>query len=448
MSLLLTLCLLLAQEKECPRCGTETVAKAKYCHECGIDLRIEHGGSVVVLPDLGVRLPLPRGKFKFRTQDFTLQWNGQVCELEGMEGRAWGVMTHWIWGATPQAFADWRENNWKTVQGVTKVKRGPDRVLQKPYGEWLRTEITFDYNGVGYHYLETFIRRGSRNFELVVWSTEADWGEVSGALVSLMDGLEYRRVFRCPACRGECAPDAKTCGGCRASLSAPNADLDALCRKFGIQVVADVSRHYPVTTGSGHKVSGEQASQKTIDQFCALLAKELAKYPEDLLRKLQLERFVLCRAMTRDGVRYGGLSEYDSDTIHFEITDGWNLEHFMASKIHHELYHFMDYRDDLTTEKDDAWTALNERGFSYDPKKPAYGGLDDTQKGFLNTYAQTGVSEDKAEIFGYLVTCPKAVGARAGKDPIVAKKVARMKELARSYCGAIDESFWQARAKE
>lgn len=446
MNLLLALLLVLPQANDCPRCGTETVARAKYCHECGVDLRIEQGPSTVVLPDLGVRLPLPRGKFKFRTKEFTLGWGGTQCEIEGLEGRAFGVITHWVWGATPKAFADWREGNWKTVQGVTNVRRGRDQVLRKPYGEWLRTEIQFDYNGTGYHYLETFVRRGSRNVELVLWSTEADWVDVSKTLQGIADAFEYQRVVRCPSCRLDLSIEDRTCRGCQASLAAPDADLDRLSRQYGIQVIADVSRHYPLKTASGHKVHGHPAPAKEVGDFCRLLAKELAKYPEELLRKLQLERFVLCRAMERDDVRYGGLSEYDSDTIHFEITEGWNIEHFMVSKIHHELYHFIDYRDDLTTEKDDAWEKLNTRGFAYDPKKKAYGGLDDKDKGFLNSYAQTGVGEDKAEVFGYLVTCPKVVIARGEKDPVLAKKIARMKELAKSYCGALDDGFWQARA--
>ncbi len=56
----------------------------------------------------------------------------------------------------------------------------------------------------------------------------------------------------------------------------------------------------------------------------------------------------------------------------------------------------------------------------------------------------THVLEDKAELYSYLIMDHKMVRVRAGKDPVVAKKVARMKEIARTFCPKMDDAFWKA----
>ncbi|GEM_PF-826216 len=428
----------------CPGCGTSTVPRAKFCHDCGTDLRKGRDTAVFLQPDLGIKLSVPADTFRIRTKDFQRGWTGTQCEIESADGWSWGIITHFVWGASPKAFADWRHDSWKTTNGVTNVRRKDDRSVQRPYGEWHRCEITFDFGGTSYHYLELFGRRGSRNVELVFWTTEDRWPNLRPTFERLTDSFEYTRIFRCGACRSRASVREDSCPGCGRTLWPPHEKLARLCRRLGIQVVTDVSRHYPVKTASGHTIDGKTAPQDKIDEFSELLAAELARYPEELFRKLHVERIVLCTEMKRDGVVYGGLAEYDSDTIHFAITEGWNLENFMRAKAHHELFHFLDYRDDLTSEKDDAWEKLNPEGFRYDPKKTGYGGLDDSEKGFLNKYSHTGVGEDKAEVFAYSVSAPKAMRERARRDPILKSKIARIKELARAYCAELDDAFWEA----
>lgn len=432
----------IVQEESCPQCGTKPVGNAKFCHECGLDLRAETDAHVYHNRRLGIRLDTG-GHFKIRTRDFKRGWgSGTLCELESEDGKANGVITYFVWGAGAKAFADWREGTWKSTEGVTNVRRRGDRPLRKPYGEWLRAEISYEYKETKWRYLETFVGRGSRNIELALWTQEAHWDDWSRIFVQVADALEFYRVWRCGGCGADIAPDARACAGCRRPLVAPNADLERLCRKYGIQLILSVDRFFPVKTAGGTVATARNAPRKKIEEFCDVLARELAKYPEELFRRLQLERIILCREMKRDGVLYGGLSVYDFDGIVFEISEGWDLPHFIASKVHHELYHFIDYRDDLTTERDDEWAKLNEPGFRYDPKKQAYGGLDNTQKGFLNTYSHTGVGEDKAEVFGYSVAAPAAVRERAEHDPVLKRKAARMRELARAYCQELDDDFW------
>ncbi|MBI2900315.1 MAG: zinc ribbon domain-containing protein [Planctomycetes bacterium] len=428
----------------CPGCGTRTVPRAKFCHECGKDLRPKaRDTSSFHQPDLGIRLSVPPETYGIRTADFKHKWAGTQCEIDGKDGQVGGVVTYYVWGATAGAFADWREESWKTTQGVKSVRRvKEDRKIRRPYGDWIRREYIVEYEDNEWHYLEVFVGRGSRNIELALWAPEAVFEEVRDDLYKISDTLDYARVRRCPLCKADVKADAKSCAGCEASLEAPDADLERLLRKHDIQLVTDASKYYPVKTASGHTLEARAVPRKTVERFCKILARELARYPAEFWRKLRLERIVLCRQLKRSGTGYGGLSEYDSDTIHFEITEGWDVGRFMTSKVHHELFHFVDYRDDLTIEKDDAWEKLNPTGFKYDAAKGGFGGFDQTQKGFINTYAQSGLCEDKAEIYAWLVAYPKGMEARGENDEVIRTKAARMKELVRAYCGELDDDFW------
>jgi hypothetical protein len=226
------------------------------------------------------------------------------------------------------------------------------------------------------------------------------------------------------------------------TLVSPNEELNRLLRKHGIQIVVDPGKIYPRKTASNNAITAKAAPKKAIEDFCALLASELAPYPAEFFQQLGLERIVLCRDLRRDGTDYGGLSEYDTDTIHFEITQGKDLKHYQSSKIHHELFHFIDYRDDATIERDDAWEKLNPSGFKYDANRSGFWGFDDKNAGFLNTYSMTAVSEDKAEIYGHLAVRAEQLEERALTDKVIRRKIQRMKELVRAYCPKLDDEFW------
>jgi len=62
--------------------------------------------------------------------------------------------------------------------------------------------------------------------------------------------------------------------------------------------------------------------------------------------------------------------------------------------------------------------------------------------GFLTTYATSGVEEDKAEIFGHMMTNYTVVAKRAATDAVIREKISAMKRLLERFCPAVDQKFW------
>lgn len=417
----------------CPSCKAKLVGGAKFCHECGATV----GTKAAEIPTT-FRIRVDEKKYEIRYSDFTFGWAGAQCEIHGVDSTAGGVVTHYISGMRAEVFADWRENSWKTSEGIRNVRRLKSETLANG---GVRREIVLEYQAQDYHYLEVFLARGSRNIELVLWAPETVWEDFRDDFYGISDTFSCERRWTCPSCEAAVQPEDAKCA-CGATLVTPNEDLNRLARKWGIQIVVDPGKIYPRKTASGNAITAKAAPKKAIEEFCAILARELAAYPDEFFRQLELERMVLCRELRRDGAEFGGLSEYDTDTIHFEITQGKELKHYQTSKVHHEIFHFLDYRDDATIDKDDAWDKLNPSGFKYDSARSGWFGFEEKNPGFLNTYSMTAIGEDKAEIFGHLAVRAAEMETRAGKDKVIRRKIDRMKELVRSYCPQLDDAFW------
>jgi hypothetical protein len=99
---------------------------------------------------------------------------------------------------------------------------------------------------------------------------------------------------------------------------------------------------------------------------------------------------------------------------------------------------------------DPGWAALNPPEFRYggggraalsDPNvawdRPA------PTPGFVSRYSTTGLEEDKAELFAFLVAHPRKLAERAGSDAVLRAKVERMKAQLTAFCPAVDDQFWQ-----
>jgi hypothetical protein len=123
---------------------------------------------------------------------------------------------------------------------------------------------------------------------------------------------------------------------------------------------------------------------------------------------------------------------------------------YQRATIHHEFYHMIDWKDDQRVYEDEAWGGLNRAGFAYGRRhvrgvdRSLWGRLDESLDGFLNRYSMTGVQEDKAEIFCYLIFKPEMMAERARADAVVARKVEAMKKLVGRFAPEVEESFWSS----
>ena len=72
----------------------------------------------------------------------------------------------------------------------------------------------------------------------------------------------------------------------------------------------------------------------------------------------------------------------------------------------------------------------------------ALGSLMSNVPGFLTTYATAGVEEDKAELFGYMMTSYRAVEKRAAGDRVIRAKLLQIKALLAKFSADANEEFW------
>jgi hypothetical protein len=164
-----------------------------------------------------------------------------------------------------------------------------------------------------------------------------------------------------------------------------------------------------------------------------------AAYPTPVFAAAQLEHVALCRhiAITGDGadLRPAGVAIAGERRLLIGLggfVDGapHRYDEFsIAQVVHHEVFHLLERAH---AGDDRAWTALNPAGFQYrDPAelrspRPA---------GFVNTYATTSPSEDRATVFEYLLGQPARLCELAATDPVVRTKVTEVWRRAATVMG-------------
>ena len=197
---------------------------------------------------------------------------------------------------------------------------------------------------------------------------------------------------------------------------------DLLARHSGAQLLV-AARPFSLPLPTGLLEGGAPAEGAT--PAARVVAEELARYPEGFLDSAGLERVVLCAGLREAGEPIPSLPNYRATLL----IDVDAPAPFLRRLVHHEVFHFLDFADDLHVTSDAEWSMLNEPGFRYGAggrsvRDPAASLLTSDMPGFLTRYATAAVEEDKAELFAFLMTAPREVGRRAERDAVLGKKVA------------------------
>lgn len=205
---------------------------------------------------------------------------------------------------------------------------------------------------------------------------------------------------------------------------------------------------FPVATTHG-AITGKAAPPGAIASYWPLFRAEFSFYPASLVEKAQVHRVVFCQELAFAGQRRNAIPDFEHKTLYLEVVRGRNQKRYLRKVIHHEFFHMVDLFDDGILYGDERWARLNPLSFRYG----SGGALAQNQSttsllatgrpGFLNHYSTTGVEEDKAELFAHLMVEPQVVDKLAKNDPVLAAKVARIKELLFAFCREVDEAFWQ-----
>jgi hypothetical protein len=189
----------------------------------------------------------------------------------------------------------------------------------------------------------------------------------------------------------------------------------------------------PFTIGVDNNINCYDSKREILDQKYQIIKKNLNRYDQKFLKKINLKYIVLCEDLSISRINTAGIPDNIMKTL---ILDVKFNENYFERVIHHEVFHIInDSFKQLFDEK--IWSNFNIKEFKYAECSTCTDklGLDtytDT-KGFFSEYSQSTASEDMAEVFSHLM-----MGVSLNNfDPILEKKINFIKNTIQK----IDENF-------
>ena len=189
----------------------------------------------------------------------------------------------------------------------------------------------------------------------------------------------------------------------------------------------------PFTIGVDNNINCYDSKKEILDQKYQIIQKNLNRYNQKFLKKINLKYIVLCEDLSISRINTAGIPDNIMKTL---ILDVKFNENYFERVIHHEVFHVInDSFKQLFNEE--IWSNFNIKEFKYAKCSTCTDklGLDtytDT-KGFFSEYSQSTASEDMAEVFSHLM-----MGVSLNNfDPILEKKINFIKNTIQK----IDENF-------
>ena len=189
----------------------------------------------------------------------------------------------------------------------------------------------------------------------------------------------------------------------------------------------------PFTIGVDNNINCYDSKKEILDQKYQIIQKNLNRYNQKFLKKINLKYIVLCEDLSISRINTAGIPDNIMKTL---ILDVKFNENYFERVIHHEVFHVInDSFKQLFNEE--IWSNFNIKEFKYAECSTCTDklGLDtytDT-KGFFSEYSQSTASEDMAEVFSHLM-----MGVNLNNfDPILEKKINFIKNTIQK----IDENF-------
>ena len=175
----------------------------------------------------------------------------------------------------------------------------------------------------------------------------------------------------------------------------------------------------PFTLGVDNNISCYNSEKKILDQKYKIIQKNLNRYNQNFLKKINLKYIVLCEDLSISKINTAGIPDNIMKTLILDIK--FNEDYF-ERVIHHEVFHIInDSFKDIFNKK--IWSSFNNEEFEYAKCSTCTDklGLDTytNTKGFFSEYSQSTASEDMAEVFSHLM-----IGINLNNlDPILEKKI-------------------------
>ena len=189
----------------------------------------------------------------------------------------------------------------------------------------------------------------------------------------------------------------------------------------------------PFTIGVDNNINCFNSEKKILDKKYEIIKKNLNRYNQKFLKKINLKYIVLCEDLSISNINTAGIPDNVMKTLILDIRFD---EKYFERVIHHEVFHIInDSYKEIFNEK--VWSNFNLKNFKYAECSTCTDklGLDtysDTE-GFFTEYSQSTASEDMAEVFSHLM-----IGSDlSNNDPILNQKI----QFIKNNLLKIDENF-------
>ena len=175
----------------------------------------------------------------------------------------------------------------------------------------------------------------------------------------------------------------------------------------------------PFTLGIDKNINCYNSKKVILDQKYKLIKKNLNRYTQEFLKKINLKYIVMCEDLSISNINTAGIPDNKMKTLILDIKFD---ENYFERVIHHEVFHIInDTFKEVFDEK--AWSNINIKEFEYAECSTCTDklGLDTyaNTNGFFSEYSQSTASEDMAEVFSHLM-----IGTNLNNsDPILEKKI-------------------------
>ena len=175
----------------------------------------------------------------------------------------------------------------------------------------------------------------------------------------------------------------------------------------------------PFTIGVDNNINCFSSEKKVLDEKYKIIQKNLNRYNQKFLKKINLKYIVLCEDLSISKINTAGIPDNVMKTLILDIK--FNKKYF-ERVIHHEVFHIInDSYKEIFNEK--VWSDFNVKNFKYAECSTCTDkvGLDTYKKteGFFTEYSRSTASEDMAEVFSHLMIGSIPIN----NDPILEKKI-------------------------
>jgi len=189
----------------------------------------------------------------------------------------------------------------------------------------------------------------------------------------------------------------------------------------------------PFTIGVDNNINCYDSKRETLDQKYQIIQKNLNRYDQKFLKKINLKYIVLCEDLSISKINTAGIPDNIMKTL---ILDVKFNEDYFERVIHHEVFHIInDSFKQLFDEE--IWSNFNLKDFEYAKCSTCTDKLGlntyTNTKGFFSEYSQSTASEDMAEVFSHMM-----MGINLKNlDPILEKKI----NFIKTNIKKIDQNF-------